>query len=146
MRSNLNNLLNLINNNFLIFSSHFKSLLTPKIWKLREYPTRDAVGQRSKEEIALRAPENESNVLNKYFHFRYNLHETSCERSLGSIWILEKYGKGPVHTYPVFRLKTESFFLRFGLPSIGMRWKRSPKTCLFKNALQCEDFWKCSGA
>ena len=67
--------------------------------------------KRSKEEIAPRAPENESNVLNKFFHFRCNLHpETSCEWSLGGIWILEKYGKGPVHTYPGFRLETEIFF------------------------------------
>ena len=33
---------------------------------------------------------------------------------------------------------------RFGLPCTGIRWKRSPKTRLFKNALQSEDFWKCS--
>ena len=33
-------------------------------------------------------------------------------------------------------------FLRFGLPSTRIRWKRSPKTHLFKNALQSGDFWK----
>ena len=38
----------------------------------------------------------------KYFHFRYNLHETSCERSLGGIWILEKYGKGLAYRAQVF--------------------------------------------
>ena len=34
------------------------------------------------------------------------------------------------------------FSLRFGLQSTRIRWKRSPKTDLFKNALQGGDFWK----
>ena len=45
--------------------------------------------------------ENENNDSD-YFHFRYNLHKTSCERSLGGIWILEKYGIGLAYRAQVF--------------------------------------------
>ena len=49
--------------------------------------------------------------------------------------------KGPVHMYP-FLFKNGDSFLRFGLLSTCIGWKRSLKTQLFKNALQGEDFWK----
>ena len=48
---------------------------------------------------------------------------------------------GPDYTYP-FLFKKGDFFLRFKLPSTRSRWKRSPKTHLFKNALHGEDFEK----
>ena len=46
---------------------------------------------------------------------------------------------GAVQTYP-FLFENAHFF--FCLRSARIRWKRSPKTYLFKNALQSGDFWK----
>ena len=43
------------------------------------------------------------------------------------------------HVY-VFVVKTEIYFLQFGLPSICIRRKWSPKTCLYKNAFQSGEF------
>ena len=41
-----------------------------------------------------------------------------------------------------FCLENGDFYFRFGLPSTRIRWKRSPKTKLFKNALRSGDFRK----
>ena len=53
---------------------------------------------------------------------------------------------GETTWYPCSHCTRENgdIFLRFGLPSTvtRIRWKRSPKTHLFKNALQSGDFWK----
>ena len=48
---------------------------------------------------------------------------------------------GPDYTYS-FLFKNGEFSLQFKLPSTRSRWKRSPKTHLFKNALHSEDFEK----
>ena len=41
-----------------------------------------------------------------------------------------------------FFFENGDFYFRFGLPSTRIRWKRSPKTKLFKNALRSGDFRK----
>ena len=53
----------------------------------------------------------------------------------GSRYVRLHLAYGPVHKYP-FSFENGDFFLRFGLLSTRIRWKRSPKTHLFKNALQ----------
>ena len=73
---------------------------------------------------------------------------TSREGHLGLIviYLFKAYARNTTTEAPStsirFCLKTEIFFLEFGLPSTHIRWKRAPKTHLFKNALQNEYFWK----
>ena len=46
-----------------------------------------------------------------------------------------------VYTYPNILLKNGDCFLRFNVPSTQRRF-REPKTQVFKNSSQGEDFWK----
>ena len=75
---------------------------TSPIASCNRVPPRDAAGQRSKEEVALRAPENESNVLNKHFHFRYNLHETHVNGVLVAFEYWKSMEKAPYTRIPFF--------------------------------------------
>ena len=47
----------------------------------------------------------------------------------------------PVHTI-AFSFENATFLLRIRLSPTRIRWKRSPKTQLFENALQSGTFWK----
>ena len=54
--------------------------------------------------------------------------------------VLYKDGADSLHVSVL--LKNGDFFLRFGLPSTRIHWKRSPKTYFLKTALSREKFWK----
>ena len=48
--------------------------------------------------------------------------------------LLQRVGPMHPHTYP-FLFENRDVYLQFGLPATRVRWKQSPKTHLFKNAL-----------
>ena len=62
-------------------------------------------------------------------------------RHLFEVQIRFYYDTPSAHTYP-FLVENGDIFLWFRVLSTRLRWKRSPKTHLFKNALQRGNFWK----
>ena len=84
---------------FLVLSTPLKRIITFLVRELRWTfthiiiifsRTEGAAGERSSERNSCTCSENENNVMNDYFHFRYN-HEMSCERS--SRWHLNTQGR-----------------------------------------------------